>query len=371
MNDSKMTRTTAVLLQLALAAPGLALAQTASQVFQFKVPYEGRSVPIGFRGSALGYETRASSGQILDLQYAILHALANWDGRYATEKNRDQSLLIKAGVQVAPLDRTAVVILNDKLGVIRTQRNFGVPDHANAHHPISLQQMAVKHRALIAEYAGSIKYTAPGAASYANGGAAPDAATRETLLHSLHDAIQALAALPAADDAGAKAAVASLNATLARFGKGDAVGAAAPRADAVNAALDVYDRELKTASADAAAHGRKLDLEDAATLRGRYSALFDGSRGPSVAIPNGAALTADLRLNATLNARTAQPAAVVPSPKAGGDGNSGDADGRKPGLFGMLGSLFKSFFGGLFRTVSRVVKAVVGGTLGVAKALLS
>lgn len=114
------------------------------------------------------------------------------------------------------------------------------------------------------------------------------------------------------------------------------------------------------AKAPASSADAKLELE---TLKAR-GAFFDGAKGEK--LPGGGPGS----FHSTRDPNTAAPAptssaaalkAAVPAPAA-------DAKaGRKPGLFGMLGSLL----GGLFRTLGRVGAALFHGALGVGKALLS
>jgi hypothetical protein len=361
---------------LALFVPALAFGQAAPGIFRFNVPVPNKGiVSIGFRGDPLGYEKLLPPSQILELQYAILHALTGWSGDYAKYAGPDQKLLIRSGIQVTPLSKQDTVILNDKLGVIRQEHNYGVASHENAHKPISLQQMAVEHRALIDAYQkrGLIKYQGLGNASY--GPAASSAsssalspAQREAVLAALGDNIGVLAGAAPGDEAGWKAAVANVNATLIQFGKGDKIDPAELRSAAINDALGVYDRELSTAKIDARSKGRTLTLAETAALRTRYGALFDGSRGQAPVIPTGGQLTADLRSQTALNAQTAHAAAAVPAPGAGHDQEK-KAGGD--GLFGMLGGLLSGFLGALFRTAARVAGAVVHGALGVIKAVIS
>jgi hypothetical protein len=168
-------------LGLALLVPLSAAAQTAS-IFHFMVPNGATTASIGFRGAALGYEDKVPAAKILDLQYALLHALGDWSG-HPQDKDRELSLLKSAGITVTPLAPEQRVILEDKLQAIRTKRNFGVPNGANNRRPMSLQQMAESHRALIAENAGAIKYGAPG-----TGGGAASAAQRTTTAANTADA---------------------------------------------------------------------------------------------------------------------------------------------------------------------------------------
>lgn len=366
MNQNKKARATA--LGLGLAAFGTAaFGQAGAPVFHYSVPVPNGAAQIGLRGAALGYESRVSGAEGLELQYAILHALVGWDGSAST-MSHDQALLTKAGVQVTPLaDRASRVVLNDKLQEIRTARNFGVPSVHNARKPISLQRMAERHRELIEANSASIKIVAPGAASYS--GSAPDGASAEYQLRSLRDQLTALTGTSAGDDAGWRAGIVSINATLAKLG-GPTIDASAPRAASVDAILSFYDQKRASVAADAAKSGRTLSLEDATTLRGRYASFFDGAKGadatPTVnAHPSGGAGNSSL----TVNAPTERKDSGVPGMKAGTNTEpSHPSHGEhKPGLFGMLGSLF----GALFRTVGRVVGAVVKGVVGVVKAILS
>ncbi len=346
-------------LGLALLLPLSANAQTAS-VFHFLVPNGAATASIGFRGAALGYEDKVPGGKILVLQYALLHGLTDWSG-HAQDRDADLALLKEAGITVTPLAPEQRVILEDKLQSVRTKRNFGVPNAGNNRRPMSLQQMAEAHRALIAENAANIKYGAPG-----TGGDATrmTPAARERLLGELATELAALAAVPASDDAGWAKAVAAVNATAAQFGRKDAViDAASPRAAASSAALAVYERERAAAAADATAEHRTLTLPQAAELRDKYGALFDGSAGPrpNLGLPTGPLNTG--RREMSHNAQGPGSDLPVPSPEK--------SHGGGPGLFGMLGGLIGGLLKGLFRTAVRVAGAVVHGALGVAKALFS
>lgn len=100
----------------------------------------------------------------LSLQYAILHALMGFHGPYAQYQKADEAFLKQAGVAVTPLDPIAASVLEGELQQVRTARNFGVPSVHNRRKPISISQMAERHKRLVALHAGQVKKAAPAAA---------------------------------------------------------------------------------------------------------------------------------------------------------------------------------------------------------------
>lgn len=327
---------------------------------------------------AMPYEAAAGAARVglAPTQFAILHALMGWRGgsspTYSFYRAKDEPLLAKTGIKVRPLENpTERALLEDELTKVRHDRNNGHRNLYNKSTFISPETMAERHRALIARYADRVTVGAAGsdgAKAPAPGGAEKLALfeARSALMAKLTPAMQALAG--SADQASFERNLAAFNDAASGFGGGRAPLARAPGesfASVVERARGVYSAEAARLQALASESGAFLSAPAGPeTLKAR-GAFFDGANGEKIPVAGpGSFHSAHDPNQAAPSPSSSLTSAKVAVPAPGGDARKGE---RKPGLFGMLGSLL----GGLFRTLGRVAAALFHGALAVGKALLS
>jgi hypothetical protein len=320
-----------------------------------------------------GYVLKAQQANVAvaKVQFAILHALLGWKGgsnpSFSYYKAEDLQVLQKAGVSVQELtDQSQRATLEIELGNVRHDYNNGVKNVYNKSTHITADKMVQRHKALIDKYADHVTgWTGTAAGETADATAAYR--IEDGKVTALIAPLNAMA--QAKTDADFDAALAQFNAVAAGFDNGYQLSRAAGESyDAVRSrGLAIYEKERQFAIA----LGSKLNnpalndslealknktgvMFDAATASGKLPAgpgSFNSSTDPNDAAARmgGAGLSADV------------PKSNPPKPQAKAGGK------EQPGLFGMLGSLL----GGLFRTIGRVIKAAVGGLIGVGKAIFS
>ena len=323
-------------------------------------------------GAEAGYETKARQASVgVDkAQYAILHALLGWKGganpSFSYYKAKDLEVMRKAGISVRELsDPNERAALEVELGRIRHDYNNGVKNVYNKSTHISAAQMVQRHKALIEKYADRVTgWTAapagPAPAALAGYRAQNDRVT------ALIDPLNAMA--QARTDADFDAALARFNAAAAAFGKGYQLSRAAGESyeSVRKRGLAVYETErLAAITLGGSLQDPALD-QSLEALKNKAGLIFEAGQNAgklpagqgsfeSSTDPNAAAS----RLGSGLTADVKQGAPPRPEAKPGAE--------SKPGFFGMLGTLF----GGLLRTIGRVLHAVVKGLIGVGKALFS
>jgi hypothetical protein len=324
---------------------------------------------------SMPYEAAAAGVGIAPAQFAILHALLGWRGGsspdYSFYKSKDEPLLAKSGITVRPLeDATQRALLEEDLQRVRHDRNNGHKNIYNKASFISPETMVARHRDIIAKYADRITVGTVGSDM---GKSAPlsGAQKRElfdaqaALLARLTPAMKALA--ESADQASFEKNLAAFNDAAAGFvGRRYKLSREAGEsfASVVERARNIYSTEAAqlqglAAESGVSTAGLVADLE---SLKGR-GAFFDGANGEKIPV------TGPGSFNSTRDPNAAAPAPSNAKPALKGAVPSPDLKKaeRKPGLFGMLGSLL----GGLFRTLGRVASALLHGAVEVAKAVLS
>lgn len=359
-------------------ALGLALALAGSQARAQGVRLPAPPVPKA--AFPMPYDPAIVAGAPeAELQFAILHALMDWEGgaspTYSTYKAADLKVLAAAKVTVKPLATVAErKALRIRLDAVRQAHNDGVKTKATP-KPISVEEMIKRHRDILNDYKQHI--TADGGGSRvssdtpatkapltpAQAKAAYDA--RFAVVSEMLTAYNALRT--AKNDVQLNDSLKAFNAAAAKV-PGETYSVVRKTGESYK---DVADRALNILMTQGAALKAMNAPKDAKTIALDAEALkatgsfFDGTNGSQVPVVGEGKFASSQDPNKVArelgggSSAGSKSGSLPPAPAKKGD--------SQPGLFGMLGSLL----GGLFRTLGRVATALFKGVVGVGKALLS